>query len=153
MPSPLQGTIDRNAQMLITLLTIPIIQHSVLIGQRTKSKQERIVRMDFNFKGRRACELLALEPQVVIEKHEEVDKSCFSTSDVEGYSPMYETLDAIWIFLSGHRQLNATFGLELLDRVDAIGQAVTFEKFLQGSTDIYANGRPGVVIHLRSKNV
>ena len=109
--------------------------------------------MDFNFKGCRACELLALEPQVIIEKHEEVDKSCFSTSDVEGYAPMYETFDAIWIFLSSHRELDATIGLKLLNSVDAIGQAVCFEKLLQGSSDVHADERPGVVIHLQKRSV
>ena len=104
--------------------------------------------MDFNFKGCRACELLALEPQVVIEKHEEVDKSCFSTSDVEGYAPMYETFDAIWIFLSSHRELDATIGLELLDRVDAIGQAVCFQEFFEAPSNVHTDRGPGVVIHL-----
>ena len=41
---------------------------------------------------------------------------------------MYETFDAIWIFLSSHRELDTTIRLELLNGVDAIGQAVCFEK-------------------------
>ena len=109
--------------------------------------------MDFNSKGCRACKLLALESQVVIEKHEEVDKSCFSTSDVEGYAPMYEAFDAIRIFLSSHRELDTTIGLELLDCVDAIGQAMRFQKLLQRSSDVHADGRPGVVIHLQRRIV
>ena len=109
--------------------------------------------MNFDFEGSRTCKLLALESQVVIEKHEEVDKSCFSTSDVEGYSPMYETFDAIWIFLSGHRELDATIGLKLLNSVDAIGQAVSFEKLLQRSSDVHADRGSGVVIHLQKRSV
>ena len=82
--------------------------------------------MDFNFKGCRACKLLALESQVGIEKHEEVDKSCLSSSHVKGNAPMYKAINAIWIFLSSHREFDATIGLELLNSVDAIGQAVCF---------------------------
>ena len=108
--------------------------------------------MDFNFKGCRACELLALEPQVIIEKHEEVDKSCFSTSDVEGYAPMYETFDAIWIFLSRHCQLDATVGLELLNTVDTISQAVRFQELFQAASDVHTDGGPGVVIHLQRRS-
>ena len=147
MPSPLRDTIERkctSAQWLVHNTYTPLRAHY----STYESKQDLIVRMDFDFKGSRPCKLFAFESEVVIEKHEEVDKSCFSTSDVEGYAPMYETFDAIWIFLSSYRELDATIGLKLLNSVDAIGQAVCFEKLLQRSSDVHADGGLGVVIHL-----
>ena len=109
--------------------------------------------MNFDFEGSRTCKLLALESQVVIEKHEEVDKSCLSSSHVKGNAPMHKAINAIWIFLASHRELDTTIGLELLNSVDAIGQAVRFEKLLQRSSDVHADGRPGVVIHLQERSV
>ena len=104
--------------------------------------------MNFDFEGSRTCKLLALESQVVIEKHEEVDKSCLSSSHVKGNAPMYETFDAIWIFLSRHCQLDATVGLELLNTVDTISQAVRFQELFQAPSNVHRNRGPGVVIHL-----
>ena len=109
--------------------------------------------MDFNFKGSRACKLLALESQVVIEKHEEVDKSCLSSSHVKGNAPMHKAVDAIWIFLPSHCHLDAAVGLELLDRIDTIGQAVRFQELLHAASDVHTDGGPGVVIHLQRRSV
>ena len=92
--------------------------------------------------------MFAFEAQVVFEKHEEVDKCGFSSSHVECNSPIHETFDAIWVPLASHRELDATIGLKLLNSVDAIGQAVCFEKLLQGSSDVRADGGPGVVTYL-----
>ena len=109
--------------------------------------------MNFDFEGSRTCKLLALEPQVVIEKHKEVDQSCFPPSHVKGNAPMYETFDSIWIFLSSHRELDATIGLELLNTVDTISQAVCFQELFEAPSDVHADGRPGVVIHLQRRSV
>ena len=80
--------------------------------------------MDFDFKGRCTCKLLTLEPQVAIEEHEEIDKSCFSSSHVEGDAVLHKTVNALWILGTCHRQLDATLRLQLLNGVDAHTQAV-----------------------------
>ena len=66
---------------------------------------------------------------------------------------MYETFDAIWIFLSSHRELDTTIRLEFLNGVNAIGQAVRFQELFQAPSDIHRNRGPGVVIHLRKRSV
>ena len=147
MPSPLQGTIERkctSTQWLVHNTCTPLRAHY----STYESKQDLIVRMDFDFKGSRPCKLFAFESEVVIEKHEEVDKCCFSSSHVECNSPIHETFDAIWVLLASHRELDATIGLELLDRVDAISQAVCFQELFQAPSNVHRNRGPGVVIHL-----
>ena len=80
--------------------------------------------MNFDFKRARTSKLLTLEFQVAIKEHKEIVESCFSSSNVEGHAVLHKAADALWIFLTCHRQLDATFRLQFLNAVDANAQAV-----------------------------